>query len=104
MSGTEGYHFTPNKRARVYGRWEGQKYYPDDVSPVVVKCANCFNYVRNIVQVISVMKLKEGHPQIAQNGGKDKIYRTENWCLRCVVTGTEEDSNRTIMGVGYGSS
>jgi len=100
-----GLHFTPNKKARVFGRWEGQKYIPDDVSPVVVKCANCGNYVRNIMQVLSVLKLREGHPQIAQNGGKDKIYRTENWCLQCVNNPTyEDDSNRTIMGVGYGST
>jgi len=102
--GGESYHFTPNKRARVYGRWEDKKYIPDDVAPVVIKCYNCGNYVRNIIQVISAVKLRDGHPQIAANGGKDKLYKTENWCTRCVTTGTEEDSNRTILGVGYGTA
>ena len=100
----DSYHFTHNRRARVYGRWEDGKYIADDMSPVVVKCANCGNYVRSIVQIIQTFKLREGHPAIAQNGGKDKIFRTENWCLRCLVTGTEEDSSRTMLGVGYGSS
>lgn len=96
--------FTPNKRARVFGRWEGKKFIPDDASPVVVKCANCFNYVRNIVQVIQVYKLREGHPEIARTG-KDKIFRTENWCLRCINSPSmEDDAGRTILGVGYGSA
>lgn len=100
--GADSYHFTPNKRARKYGTWdEGQKkVIPDDLEPAKLRCANCFNYVRNTIEVVQVYKLREGDPRI-QGLGKDKVFRTERWCLNCIrSSNVEDDVGRTFVNLG----
>ena len=91
---TDSYHFTPQKRARMYNKET------DDLEPVKIKCANCYNYVRFVWQNTQVFKLREGDPRIAQMG-KDKVYRTENWCTNCMRSANiEDDSSRTFVNLG----
>lgn len=100
--GADSYHFTVGRRARTYGRWDpGKKeVIKDDLEPAKVRCANCGQYVRFIVQTIQVYKLAEGDPRIQQLG-KDKVFRTENWCLQCIRAGNvEDDSTRTFVNIG----
>jgi len=92
--GADSYHFTPNTRARIYNKET------DDLEPVKVRCANCYNYVRAITQLTFVYKLREGDPRIAQLG-KDKVFRTENWCLECMRgANIEDDKTRTFVNLG----
>jgi len=52
------------------------------------------------MQTIQVYKLQDGDPRIASLG-KDKVFRTENWCMQCVRAGNiEDDTNRTFVNLG----
>ena len=103
---SDGLHFTPDRRPRKFGTWDpgSKSVIKDDLEIVKVKCANCYNYVRTIVQIVQVYKLREGDPRVAQTG-KDKVFKTENWCLQCMRgANMEDDSSKVMLGVGYGSS
>ena len=103
--GADSYHFTPGYKSRKIGSWdERHGYIKDDLEIVKVRCANCGNYVRGTVEYVMVYKLREGDPRIQQMG-KDKVFKSERWCLACFRgANIEDDSNRTMLGSGYGSS
>lgn len=100
----DSYHFTPTYKSRKIGSWDGKQVIQDDLEVVKVRCANCGNYVRGTFEYVQVFKLREGDPRIAQMG-KDKVFKSERWCLRCMRgANIEDDSDRTMLGIGYGSS
>ena len=103
---SDSWHFTPGYKSRKIGTWDPAKkeVIKDDLEIVKVRCANCGNYVRGTIEYVQVFKLREGDPRIAQMG-KDKVFKSERWCLPCVrAAPMEDDSNRTMLGIGYGSS
>lgn len=100
----DSYHFTPGYKSRKIGSWDGKRIVQDDLEIVKVRCANCGNYARMTFEGVMLYKLREGDPRIAQYG-KDKVYKSERWCLQCIRgANIEDDSNRTMLGIGYGST